>query len=151
MRKLDRSGGSTGSAKSIPQNRLIHAWNAMDKGGEGRYQVQAAWVRDPGAGAGGAWLGGTGISAADLAYAGDPATGFGNGGRFLDGTLKGVPVRMFSARIRAVGSAKPLVGFVAVQDTGGAGGKGMALGLLMLVVGSLAVGIVAYVVAAGHA
>jgi len=41
-------------------------------------------------------------------------------------------------------------GFVAISDAGG-GGKGMALGMLMLLVGSLAVGLAAFAAANGHA
>ena len=148
MSKEDRGGG----VKDVPSNRIIHAWNALDKGEGGRFEPQAAWIREPGPGQGGTWIAGAGIGPNAIQYADNASSAFGNGGGFVDGKIEGVSVRIFSKRIRGVGSAKPLVGFVAVRDSGKKSGeKGMALGMLMLLVGTAAVGLVAFSVAGNHA
>jgi serine phosphatase RsbU (regulator of sigma subunit) len=149
MSKLDRS--SDDDDKDVPGNRVKHVWNALEKDMNGRFQIQAAWVREPGSGAGGEWVAGALVAPAGIAYAGEAPASFGQGNAYVDGKIDGVAVRMFSKPIRSVGSSKALVGFVAVHDTGAAGAsKGMALGMLMLLLGTLAVAMVAFVVAGNH-
>jgi serine phosphatase RsbU (regulator of sigma subunit) len=130
---------------------IFNDWRQIVASQKGRYSLDAAWIREDGPGNGGRFLGGSiGDSDASVKYADSGWNEVGAGYAWIHGLLKGQEVRIFRGPVPAMKPSDRLLAYVAVSDTGKSSGGGFGIGMIMLVLGPLLVGFVAYAVASGH-
>jgi serine phosphatase RsbU (regulator of sigma subunit) len=149
VERIRKSAGTGGAAKADLKSQLALVWNAMHTSEDGPYTVTAAWLRERvNAGKEGAWLSGN-VGPNEVSYDWSGYVDAGSGFGWVDGTVQGRAVRIFTASIRGAKPADPMTGYVAVYRQPTPAGAS-ALGLAMLLLGPLLVGLVAYAVANGH-
>jgi serine phosphatase RsbU (regulator of sigma subunit) len=156
LAKYERGGQDTGTGvvRTKLSNVLarLHAPN-------GRYEARASWLRKgAAAGAEGEWIAGTispqGVEALDMKSHHDLGNGLGYvDGALLDGGAR-VPVRVFTGAIHPPGTPaeEGVRAYVAVRNLGRSASPVSAnpLGMLMLLLGPLAVGLVGASIAGAH-
>ena len=140
-----RAGGGDGTGAKAVQKKMATIWQHMDKTRRGQYEVVNGWITNAKSGK----LVAGNVGAQDIEVSADGATDTGGGFTWVDGKIKGSPVRIYTASILGSKPADRMVAHVAVFDTGGKK-SGSALGLIMLILGPLLVGFAAYAVANGH-